>query len=130
MVPTLFLLPYALNCPLARNPRIIEDLLAVQDPAALSAMIDMLEDLHLHGKESRFARKLEGLPLWELKTNSRDGAKGGARVYFTITPHGEALVINAEVKTGETPSEAKITEALTITLAHRNGQVRLQGGNA
>lgn len=129
MVPTPLLLPYALNRPQARNPRIIEDLLAVQDPAALKAMIDMLEDLHLHGKESRFAHKLVGLPLWELKTNSRGGAKGGARVYFTFTPHAKALVINAEVKTGVTPSEAKITEAVKITLAYFDGRVRLQGGH-
>lgn len=126
---TRLLLPYALNRPEARHPCIIEDLLEVTDAHALTAMIEMLTDLHQHGQESRYAKKLEGLPLWELKTRSRGGPKGGARVYFTFTGHGEALLINAEVKTGDTPSVAKITEALAITLAYANGQARLQGGN-
>ena len=50
-------------------------------------------------------------------------------MYFTFTGHGEALVINAEVKAGDAPSEAKITEALAITLAYAKGDVRLRGGD-
>ncbi len=65
--------------------------------------------------------------MWELKTRSRGGPKGGARVYFAFTGNGEALVINAEVKDGDAPSAAKITEAAAVTLAYAQGRVRLQG---
>ena len=90
-------------------------------------MIEMLADLHEHGRDSRYAQKLEGLPLWELKTRSRGGPKGGARVYFAFTSYGDALIINAEVKDSDTPSATKIREALAIVVAYRQGQARLQG---
>lgn len=92
-------------------------------------MIDMLSDLHPYGLNSRFVRKLRGMPLFELKPGARGGGKGGARIYFAFTPDGEALVINAEVKEESAPSAAKIEEALRILLAYRNGQpVGLEGG--
>jgi hypothetical protein len=125
--PTPLLLPYGLHRPEATHPRIIEDLLDVVDGRARKAMIEMLTDLYQRGRDSRYAEKLEGLPLWELKTRSRGGPKGGARVYFAFTRSDEALVINAEVKDGDTPSAAKITEAVAITLAYTKGHVRLQG---
>jgi len=40
-------------------------------------MIDMLEDLYRKGGESRFVRKLRGLPLFELKTRARGNRRGG-----------------------------------------------------
>jgi len=85
-------------------------------------MIAMLSDLHHHGLESRFVKKLRGLPLFELKTVARGGDKGGARIYFAFTANREALVINAEVKSGNRPSAAKIDEGLEILVAYRAGR--------
>ncbi len=48
---------------------------------ALDAIITMLEDLTLYSLGSRYAQPLKGTPIWELKTRSRGGQKGGARVY-------------------------------------------------
>lgn len=111
----------------ATHPRIIEDLLELiendrQD--AVNAMITMLEDFHTRDLESRFVKKLKGLPIWELKTRSRGGPKGGARVYFflTLNPRTEAteaVIVNAEAKNGDAPSNAKLEEVLEIALAFR-----------
>lgn len=121
---TPFLLPFSPHRLEARHPRIIEDLLEVartHEPAVASATIGMLADLHQNGASGQFVRKLQGLPLFELKTNARGRGKGGARIYFAFTPDGEALVINAEVKSGDAPSAAKIVEATKILLAYRDG---------
>lgn len=55
----------------AEHSSLIEDLLELitldrQD--AVNAAIAMLEDLIEYGLNSRYAKKLQGLPLWELKT--------------------------------------------------------------
>jgi hypothetical protein len=81
----------------------------------------MLSDLHENGRKSRFIKALKGYPLLELKTASRGGQKGGARVYFFVNEDGEAVLLNCEVKTGDSPSAAKLTEALEIILAYRKG---------
>jgi len=106
----------------AEHPRIIEDLLELvsQDQVAVNAVILMLEDLYVRGLESRFVKKLKDLPFWELKTRSRGGKKGGTRVYFAVVD-GYAILLNAEVKTGDTPSANKLEEAAEILLAHRRG---------
>jgi hypothetical protein len=99
------------------NSTIIEDLLDLASEGkqeAVNACVTMLEDLHKRGLESRFVKKLAGINLWELKTRSRGGQKGGARVYFFVTSNEEALVINAEVKDGDAPSKHKLKEALAI----------------
>jgi hypothetical protein len=111
----------------ATHPRIIEDLLELiennrQD--AVDAIITMLEDFHARDMESRFVKKLKGLPVWELKTRARGGPKGGARVDFflTLNPEteaAEAVIVNAETKDGDTPSDAKLQEVLEIALAFR-----------
>lgn len=53
---SVFLLPFAPWRLHARHPRIVEDLLEIarsHDPTVVAAMIDMLEDLHASGSESR-----------------------------------------------------------------------------
>jgi len=109
----------------ARHPRLIEDLhdMAVTaHPRAIATAIEMLRDLHLLGNRSRFARKLQGLPLWELKPLSRGGEQGGVRVYFTfIESQPTAMLFNAEVKSGDSPNAAKLREALEILTAFRDG---------
>ena len=120
-----FVLPFHPDRLEARHPRLIEDLREMVEtggPGALAMAIDMLRDLHRHGHRSRFARKLQGVPLWELKPLSRVGTKGGVRVCFTfIETTASAMVFNAEVKSGDSPRAAKLREALDILTAFRDG---------
>jgi hypothetical protein len=72
----------------AQHPRIIEDLIDIAEDghqSALDSLVLMLEDLTVYGTHSRFAQTLQGNPIWELKTRSRGGTKGGARVYCFST---------------------------------------------
>ena len=67
----------------AKYPLIIENLLEISQAnhqEALNAIIQMLEDLVQNELTSRYAKTLEETPIWELKTRSRGGIKGGARV--------------------------------------------------
>jgi hypothetical protein len=108
----------------AAHPRIIEDLLdmLIEDgQMAVDSAIEMLTSLYQEGTQSRFARKLQGLPLWELKTSSRGGVKGGARVYFFVSSFGNAIAVNAEVKIDSSPSQSKVAEALAIFKAYNQG---------
>ena len=85
-------------------------------------MIAMLVDFHARDLESRFVKKLKGLPIWELKTRSRGGSKGGARVYFflTLNPKATATVlVNAEAKDVDAPSDTELEEVLETALAFR-----------
>jgi Phage derived protein Gp49-like (DUF891) len=105
------------------HPRIIEDLLELSEDnqLAINAMIEMLHDLYKQDLNTRYAKKLKDYPLWELKTRARGGIKGGARIYFFIE-NDIAFIVNAEVKTGNEPSEHKLEEALEILVAHRAGR--------
>jgi hypothetical protein len=114
----------------AEHPRIIEDLLDLANlgkQEAVNAMIEMLEDLHIHGLESRFIKKLKGLPLWELKTKSRGGQKGGSRIYLFVTEDNKAALINAEIKADNQASIHKLEEALDILEAYIAGKPVLEG---
>lgn len=94
---------------------IIEDLLEIAQRGqidALRTLILMLTDLHQHPlQECQYAKKLRGLPIWELKSHARGGEKGGARVYFFVH-NNHAFITGAEVKTGTSLSDLKIDEAL------------------
>lgn len=120
-----FVLPFHPDRLDARHPRLIEDLREMVErggPVALAMAITMLRDLHRSGHRSRFARKLQGLPLWELKPLSRGGQKGGVRVYFTfIETPASAMLFNTEVKSGDAPDTAKLREAVEILTAFRDG---------
>lgn len=103
--------------PNAQRPAVLDDLLDMAEGSqqeAVDAAIEMLADLHQHGADSRFAKKLQGLPIWELKTHSRGGAKGGLRVYFYFRQNGNVHVLNAEVKAGNQPNMTLIAEAVAV----------------
>jgi hypothetical protein len=86
---------------------------------AVDAIVEMLADFHVFGVNSRFAQKLKNTPIWELKTRSRGGLKGGARVYFFVV-NDELIVVNAEYKTGSDPSPQKILEVMIVLKAYLN----------
>jgi hypothetical protein len=118
------------NRPKAKHTRVIEDLLEIANAGrieALNAIINMLENFHEHGRDSRFVSKFTGLPIWELKTASRGGPKGGSRVYFFFLESGEAVLVNAEVKPGDSPDPAKIKEVLHIYKAIEAGSISPEG---
>jgi hypothetical protein len=120
--------------PDALHPRIIEDLIEIAEGGhqeALNAMVLMLEDLAQFGTASRFAGHLQGMPIWELKTRSRGGLKGGARVYWfpltlrfkTLEPETVAVMVNAEIKPGDTPNPRNLEEALEVYFAFQDDPV-------
>jgi hypothetical protein len=113
--------PNRLNAP---NPIIIENLLETvhsNQQASVDSIILMLQDFYLNGRKSRYLEKFKTLPFYELKTRSRGGQKGGARVYLFLTNNDEAIVVNAEIKTGHTPSPQKLEEVAIVLRAYRLG---------
>ncbi|MPY67812.1 hypothetical protein F8S09_14160 [Deinococcus sp. SDU3-2] len=104
---------------------VVRDLLEMRRKGqreAVTAIIRMVRDLKEHGRESRYALPLKGTPVWELKTRSRGGEKGGARVYFFWTQDGVPTLCGAEVKEGDTPSAGLLKEALRAALGNRKGE--------
>ncbi len=84
-------------------------------------MLEMLADLHKNGSESRFAGKLTGSPLWELKPRARGGEKGGSRVYFFRMGDNDAGIVNCEVKDGNAADIEKLRIGLEVIVAYRAG---------
>jgi hypothetical protein len=110
--------------PDSNHPIIIENLLEfVEDgqQEAVTMLIEMLRDLHQEGLASRFVKKLSGIRVWELKTKSRGGQKGGARVYFYPTKEAEVLIINAEIKIASAASPQKLKEAVSMIIRYEQG---------
>lgn len=94
---------------------VVRDLLKMQGAGqqeAVTAIIRMVQDLGAHGQRSRYARALKGTPIWELKTRSRGGAKGGTRVYFFWRADGVPVLCGAEIKTGDAADRHLLLEAL------------------
>ena len=117
--------------PDAQHPRIIEDFIDIAGAGhqdALNSMVLMLQDLAEFGRESRYANTLHDMPIWELKTRSRGGSKGGARIYWfpltirlkNVDPESVAVVVNAEIKAGNTPNPRNLEEALEIYFAFQD----------
>lgn len=73
---------------------------------ALESIDEMIADLKVHGRESEFVRSL-GDGLFELKTTSRGGLVGGARVYGFFAGEAFALLGAAEVKK-DRPADAML----------------------
>lgn len=98
-----------------KHSLVVRDLLAMRaagQRAAVTAIIRMVRDLKVSGRESRYALPLKGLPLWELKTRSRGGEKGGARVYFFWRVDGIPVLCGAEVKDDDEASRHLLMEGL------------------
>jgi hypothetical protein len=112
-----------------QHPVIIEEFLELAvtgKTGALSMMIAMLADLYEHGRDSRYLAKLKQLPIHELRSASRGGLKGGARIYLFFLANGDAGIVNCEVKEDDSPEPAKLEVALEVLVAYRRG-VRVFG---
>lgn len=102
--------------PNAQRPAVIDDLLGLAEEGrqeAVDTAILMLADLYLQGHASAYAKKLKGVPVWELKSHARGGAKGGTRVYFYFRRDGSARIVSAESKPGDAPGPA-LREAIIV----------------
>lgn len=105
--------------PNAQRAAILDDLLdmvASGQQDAVNTAIVMLRDLFEHAHRSSYAQKLQGLPIWELKSHARGGAKGGTRIYFYFRRNGDQVIVNAEVKEGHTASANRLKEATLAAL--------------
>lgn len=108
----------------AEQPPLIEDLIALLDQghqAALSTIVKMIADLKQQGRKSRYLKKLEGYPLWELKSRSRGGEKGGARVYLFIGPDDTFFLCHAEYKAERKAAQQLLEDTAYTALAFQKG---------
>lgn len=108
----------------AKHSLIIEALLALKRDRkhdGVSMLIEMLRDLFKHGQDSRYLVKLKGSIIWELKSTTRGGERGGARVYLFMLPTGEAGIVTSEVKEGNEPDQALLVLVLKVAKAFKAG---------
>ncbi len=88
---------------------IIEDMLSwgkAGKQEAIDQAVAMLTDLYQNGHESMYLKKLQNLPISELKTHARGGVKGGVRVYLYWRPNSVAAVCGGEIKEDERAGRA------------------------
>lgn len=102
----------------AQRSAILDDLLVFADAGqqrAVDAAIAMLQSLYQAETvtDCPYARKLQGLSVWELKTHARGGVVGGTRVYFYLRTQGIPVIVNAEIKEGDAPGSA-LREAILV----------------
>jgi hypothetical protein len=87
-------------------------------------MIGMLRELHRDGRHCRFIKPLRGLPLQELKTHTRGGIKGAARVYCWLMDDA-AGIVNCEAKGHDEPaSQRQLATPLTVYIGYQKGRQR------
>ena len=113
----------------SKHPILIEEMLELRrrgKRGAVRAIIKMVRDLKEHGRESRYLVPMAGYPIYELKTASRGGEKGGTRVYLFLTEHDEAGLVTCEVKDGEEANRGKLLMTVVVAVAHKDGVPVLQ----
>ncbi len=106
-------------------PPFIDDLLDLRDAQrnqALLAIGSMVFDLRQNGTQCRYLETMIGLPILELKTRTRGGEAGGARVYLYRADEQEFHLCAAESKRGNTPSQNLLERTALIAVAWRRNQ--------
>jgi hypothetical protein len=129
-VPVKIVYPFDPDYLGAAQPPFVEDLtnlLGQGHQTALDEIVKMVADLKQQGRESRYLKKLEGYPLWELKSRSRGGEKGGARVYMFIGPDDTFFLCRAEYKAESAADETLLEDTAYIALAFQKGKSVLPG---
>jgi hypothetical protein len=107
------------------QPPFIEDLIELLlqgHQTTLDEIIKMIADLKQQGRKCRFLKKLEGYPLWELKSRSRGGEKGAARVYLFIGPDSTFFLCRAEYKTESQAAQILLEDTAYIATAFQQGK--------
>jgi hypothetical protein len=109
----------------ANQPPFVEELVSLLSQghqAALDEIVKMVANLKQQGRESRYLKKLEGYPLWELKSRSRGGDKGGARVYLFIGPDTTFFLCHAEYKSESEAAKLLLEDTAYIATAFQQGK--------
>ncbi len=83
--------------------------------------MEMLRDLHQHGLESRFAKRLKSSPVWEPKARTGDG---GIRIYFFVGEN-ELVLGHAECKKENEADEELLDDLLEMMWDYENGVLHL-----
>jgi hypothetical protein len=108
----------------ALHPPFVQDLLEIRDQnqrQALSEISKMIAALKSLGLDCGFTKKMFNSPLYELKTHSRGGQKGGARAYF-FRSNNNFLICRAECKDSNQPDPELLESAALILLAFKTGK--------
>jgi hypothetical protein len=106
----------------AKHPRFMQDVLHLKvkgNHQAVEEIIKMVKALKELGLECGFVKKLKGSPLLELRSHSRGGNKGGARVYFFRAPNNIFMLCRAEWKQGIKADTVLLEDSAYILLAFK-----------
>lgn len=109
----------------ARNPPFVQDLIDLKRKGydqAITEMSKMVAALKELGLECGFLKKMQGLPIFELKSHSRGGQKGGTRAYLFRAPEDTFMICRAEWKQGNQPDEERLEDTAYILEAFREGR--------
>ena len=82
----------------------------------------MVAALKEQGNESGFLKKLKGTPISELKSHSRGGQKGGARVYLFEGPEETFFLCRAEWKPDDEANQELLDDTAYILLTYKFGR--------
>jgi phage-related protein len=117
---------YALDLPHPeRHPLLIQELLELAEAgkmSCVSAIIDLIADLHKQADDCRYIKALGG-SLFELKKRAKDG---GARVYFFRGHEQEFILCHAECKKEDEPERRLINSTASIAVLYRQGKTVYQ----
>jgi hypothetical protein len=105
-------------------PPLVTDLIHLKHSGhhdCIGQMIRMVADLKKFGTDSRFYKGLGG-PLVELKTRSRGGDKGGARIYLFRGIENTFFLCRAECKHNNQADAILLSDVVKIATAYRKGQ--------
>jgi hypothetical protein len=104
-------------------PPLVEDLIALKYSGhheCVAQMVRMVADVKVSGIDSRFVKGLGG-PLLELKSRSRGGDKGGARIYLFRGLEDTFFLCRAECKNESMADAVLLADTAEIALAYREG---------
>jgi hypothetical protein len=108
----------------AKHPPFVQDLIAMQEANQLEALMEigkMIAALKQLGLKCGFTKKMFNSPLYELKTHSRGGQKGGARAYL-FRSNNNFLICRAECKISNEPDPELLESAAYILLTFKSGR--------
>ena len=108
----------------AIHPPFVQDLIAMRQANQWQALMEiskMIAALKQLGLGCGFTKKMFDSPLYELKTHSRGGQKGGTRVYL-FRSNNNFLICRAECKISNEPDPELLESAAYILLAFKTGR--------
>jgi hypothetical protein len=108
----------------AKHPPLVEDLIEMRREHQHDSLLEigkMVAALKELGLGCGFSKKLHGSPIYELKTHSRGGQKGGARAYFFRAPKDVFMICHAECKPDKDANEDLLADTAYILESFEHG---------